>query len=209
MAQNGRVPDETTPLLPPGVLSESKQALLCATERLYVEVGPSVSLREIAQAAGQRNNSAVNYHFGSRDGVEKAVLAVRTTQMERVRAERLAALPDDADIESLMRVILEPLLVTPYEQGSTHYARFAEVVRSFPSMAEALGDRDLWHVSRQVSGRIVRLIDLPRDQAWRRMEAMTTALFSLAADRERAQFDGGFAFGSEELVRMLVGMVTG
>lgn len=209
MDQNVRVPDAITPSTPAGALSESKHALLCATERLYVEVGPSVSLREIAQAAGQRNNSAVNYHFGSREGVETAVLTVRTTQMEQVRAARLAALPADADLESLMRVILEPLLVTPYEQGSTHYARFAEVVRSFPSMAGALGDRDLWHVSRRVSGRIVRLVDLPREQAWRRMEAMTTALFSLAADRERAQFDGGFAFSSDELVRMLVGMVTG
>lgn len=196
-------------VVPTSAMTDSKQALLCATERLYVEVGPSVSLREIAQAAGQRNNSAVNYHFGSREGIENAVLRYRTVHMEEVRAERLKHLPADASVTELMQVILEPLLITPYQQGSTHYARFAEVVRSFPSMKDALNDRELWRVSRQVSGRIVRLIDLERDQAWRRMEAMTTALFSLAADRERATFDGGFAFSSDELVRMLVGMVTG
>lgn len=201
MAQNGPVP--TT------VMTDSKHALLCATERLYVEVGPSVSLREIAQAAGQRNNSAVNYHFGSREGIENAVLRHRTRRMEEVRAEMLALLPTDAGVSDLMRVILEPLLLTPYQQGSTHYARFAEVVRSFPSMQELLADRDLWRVSRRATGQMVRLLDLDREAAGRRMEAMTTVLFSLAADRERARFGGGFVVSSEELVRMLVGMVTG
>lgn len=193
----------------PHAMTESKHALLCATERLYVEVGPSVSLREIAQAAGQRNNSAVNYHFGSREGVEKAVLAHRILRMEEARAQLLEGLGDDAGVEDLMRVILVPLLHTPYDQGSTHYARFAEVVRSFPSMAATLADRELWSVSRHLSARVVRLLDLERERGWRRMEAMTTVLFSLAADRERAHFEGGFAFDEHELVRMLVGLVRG
>ncbi len=196
--------------MPQQTLTDSKHALLCATERLYVEVGPSVSLREIAQAAGQRNNSAVNYHFGSRAGLESAVLRYRTTAMEAERAEQRARLPDPVTLEGLVATLVDPLLSTPYVQGSTHYARFAEMVRSFVSMQTELADVELWAVSRGISGEIVRRLDhLDRVDAWGRMEAMTTTLFSLAADRERARFSGAQMVSAHEITRMLVGLLRG
>ncbi len=190
-------------------MTESKRALLCATERLYVEIGPSVSLREIAQAAGQRNNSAVNYHFGSREGVESAVLRHRTTAMEEWRAARLASLGEDATLHELVAVLVDPLLSVPAAQGSTHYARFAEVVRTFPSMQAELADKELWAVSRRISGRIVRLLQAERSVSWRRMEALTTTLFALAADREHAQDIGAEPMSGDELTRLLVGLLQG
>lgn len=41
----------------------SRTALLDAGERLIAERGVDVPLRDIAAAAGQRNNSAVHYYF--------------------------------------------------------------------------------------------------------------------------------------------------
>lgn len=194
-------------------MTPAKHALLCATERLYVESGPSVSLREIAQAAGQRNNSAVNYHFGSREGIESAVLRYRTVAMEQVRAALLAGLEpqgDRASLTDLVRVLVDPMTTVPYEQGSTHYARFIELVRSFPSMQHEIADPDLWSVSRRTSARIVRrLHHLDRAVAWRRMAAMTTTMFALGADRERAMMEGGDVMDAEELADLLVGLVRG
>ena len=43
--------------------ARSRGELLDAAERLIAEHGFEVPLREIAVAAGQRNNSAVNYYF--------------------------------------------------------------------------------------------------------------------------------------------------
>ena len=61
--------------------TRSKDALLDAAERLIAEHGFEVPLRDIAKAAGQRNNSAVNYHFRSRQDLVDAVVARRLLPM--------------------------------------------------------------------------------------------------------------------------------
>ena len=62
--------------------------LLAAAELLFVERGiDAVSLREIVRKAGQRNASALHYHFGSRDGVLEALIDLR---MPPINARRLA-----------------------------------------------------------------------------------------------------------------------
>ena len=63
-----------------------KQALLDAAAVLMDERGVNnVTLQDIGQASGHRNRSAVQYHFGSRDAVIRAVIG-RT--MEPLDAER-------------------------------------------------------------------------------------------------------------------------
>jgi AcrR family transcriptional regulator len=49
-----------------------------------------VSLREINTAAGQRNTSALHYHFGSRDGLLRAILAPHLAALRARRAEMIA-----------------------------------------------------------------------------------------------------------------------
>lgn len=54
---------------------ETRLALLRAAERLILTDGvAAVSLREIAVEAGQRNHSAVLYHFGDKRGLLDAIL---------------------------------------------------------------------------------------------------------------------------------------
>src|SRR5262245_22442952 len=54
---------------------DGRTKLLDTAERLFAERGiTGVSLREITEAAGQRNASVVQYHFGSRAGLVAAVL---------------------------------------------------------------------------------------------------------------------------------------
>src|SRR6201993_4494324 len=63
-----------------------KQALLDAAAALMGgRGGANVTIQDISQASGHRNRSAVQYHFGSRDAVIRAVIS-RT--MEPVDAER-------------------------------------------------------------------------------------------------------------------------
>jgi AcrR family transcriptional regulator len=55
--------------------SRARAALRGSAERLFAEHGvDGVSLRQITREAGQRNTTAVAYHFGSRDGLLRAVL---------------------------------------------------------------------------------------------------------------------------------------
>ncbi len=71
----------------------TREQLLDAAEALFLERGlGDVSLREIVREAGQKNQSALQYHFGSRDGLINAILSRRVGQLEL----RRRALVDDA-----------------------------------------------------------------------------------------------------------------
>ena len=58
---------------------ESTRVMLMeVAERLFATEGiEAVTLREIQQAAGQSNTSVIRYHFGSRDGLIRALIAYR------------------------------------------------------------------------------------------------------------------------------------
>lgn len=72
--------------------SKSKLRLLDAAEQLFAEKGfESVSVRDVTQAA-KANVAAVNYHFGSRDGMIALVVARYVTPINQERLARLDAL---------------------------------------------------------------------------------------------------------------------
>ena len=53
---------------------QTREHLLDVAERLYGDLGVgNVSLRQIRLAAKQGNTAAVQYHFGDRDGVVRAI----------------------------------------------------------------------------------------------------------------------------------------
>ena len=63
-------------------------------ERLFATRGiEAVTLREIQQAAGQSNTSVIRYHFGSRDGLVRALIAYRQASLgaDRRRCSRACA----------------------------------------------------------------------------------------------------------------------
>jgi AcrR family transcriptional regulator len=182
--------------------TRSKDALLDAAERLIAEHGFEVPLRDIAKAAGQRNNSAVNYHFRSRQDLVDAVVARRLLPMELERERMLDELDADADAHALMRVLVLPLL----RLESTHYARFLQVVgprlRTEPmNSAETAWPRVLDALSHAVPGG-------DRRTRHRRVASVATAMFALAAEHERAAQDGTGTDDPEEIVHMLAAMLT-
>ncbi|WP_051871461.1 TetR/AcrR family transcriptional regulator [Streptomyces sclerotialus] len=76
---------------PRSVLARNK--LMRTAERLYAERGfANVSVRQISEAAGQRNNSAVQYHFNGRDELIKAILSSYTGVIEERRIAMVEAL---------------------------------------------------------------------------------------------------------------------
>lgn len=53
----------------------TRERILATAGRLMAERGPdAVSLREITRAAGQRNTGALQYHFGDREGLLRALV---------------------------------------------------------------------------------------------------------------------------------------
>lgn len=105
----------------------TRRRLIGAAEALFAERGvEAVSLREITIAAGVRNSTALQYHFGDRHGLLLAVLGKHHHEVEL----RRHALLDDYEAQRLHE--LRPLvaaLVRPAAaklddpDGGRHYLR--------------------------------------------------------------------------------------
>jgi len=70
--------------------TDTRARLIEAAERLFARRGVhEATTREILEAAGQRNVSALTYHFGSRERLLWAILDRHNGPLEVGRAERL------------------------------------------------------------------------------------------------------------------------
>src|SRR6201992_4438936 len=79
--------------------------LMEVAERLFATRGiEAVTLREIQQAAGQSNTSVIRYHFGSRDGLIRALISYRHASLGSDRQDMLSTMREqgkDADTRSV------------------------------------------------------------------------------------------------------------
>jgi AcrR family transcriptional regulator len=175
-------------------VAESKDMLMDAAERLFAEFGiEAVSSRQIALAAGQRNQSAIRYHFGTKDDVLRALLQSRVSEINRRRAALLAEMEEPGkvpELRGLIRAIAVPLAekVASSPQGS-NFVRF---------LAHLFSDRrrrDLWLTEGEEAGLLrriyhdIRLLapEMP-DALWsERLRMMIGGIIHSLADRERLQ----------------------
>ncbi|MBL4836760.1 MAG: TetR/AcrR family transcriptional regulator [Kordiimonadaceae bacterium] len=89
----------------------TRTLLIEAAERLIAQKGlENVSTREILQEAGQKNQSALQYHFGSKGGLIGATINERTLQLDSRRLELLNAIEGKPTLRQIIKVIVRPLL---------------------------------------------------------------------------------------------------
>lgn len=165
-----------------------RDLLMDTTERLIAERGMTVSLREIAAGAGQRNNSAPIYHFGNYDNLLNATLARRMDNLERRRQQMLMELEtrSDTTLADVLRAIVEPALEIPYREGATHYARFVEQIRTHPIISHSVSAGEKWPVVVALIEKLRRhLPDVTHGAFTRRVRLMVITMFALMADYER------------------------
>jgi len=191
---------------------DPKEALVEVAERLFAEHGPDgVSLRDIARAAGQRNNSAVQYHFGGREHLVAEVFRRRMAQINAVRAARLAELDAAGEagrLERLVETLLGPLAEHVRAAGpSSTYAQF--MVRTLPSVDfDASVIAEVNAVQRDLGRRMQRLVPhLSATDFERRVELAMTMAVSALADFERRWNlglvgEGDLAATTSEIVTM-------
>jgi AcrR family transcriptional regulator len=107
---------------------DGRTRLILAGEQLFAKGGINgASMREIATHAGQGNHAAVQYHFGSREGLVRAIFDFRMDQMEAARgamlrrAEQIGRLKD---ARTILEAILLPQLDLHDADGHHSYASF-------------------------------------------------------------------------------------
>ena len=87
----------------------TKERLLREAERLFATRGVfRVKVGDIVEAAGQRNVSALSYHFGGRQDVLTAILLRHGTPLDEERGRLVAQLVDDPSTRDLVGALLVP-----------------------------------------------------------------------------------------------------
>jgi AcrR family transcriptional regulator len=173
--------------------STTREAILTAAERLFAEHGVfAVSNRQVSEAAGQGNNAAVGYHFGTKTDLVRAIEQRHRVPIERLREQMVAQIlqtGDPADMRDWVASLVCPLTEHLAELGNpTWYARFAAQVMADPAyhdivVKDALSSPSLVQV---IDGINRCLPDLPRHVRVERNIMVSNLLMHTCADRERA-----------------------
>ena len=126
----------------------AREALIAVAERLFAERGvDAVPVGDIVKAAGQRNSSAVQYHFGNKAGLLKAILDSHQDRLDAQRAEMLDQLGERPGLDELIEVLVRPLASLLDNESGRHYIRIraqlvgaARLPSDFDLMQEVLVD---------------------------------------------------------------------
>ncbi|GHH14843.1 TetR family transcriptional regulator [Streptomyces lanatus] len=168
----------------------TRELLLTAAERLFAEHGVyAVSNRQVSEAAGQGNNTAVGYHFGTKTDLVRAIVRRHSTRIEEIRARLVADLADPDDVRGWVDCLVRPSLEHLAALGSpTWYARFCAQVVADPALHRIMVEEALTSPSLQtiIDGLNRCLPDLPAEVRVERGEMVRHLIVHVAAERERA-----------------------
>lgn len=132
-------------------LKGTRLELTLAAEQVFAVKGlQGATLREIREQAGQRNESVIHYHFGSREAIVESVLQLRSAPVDARRTEmldqaRAASNGMPLSTEQISRCCLMPLAELLLDGSSPpgHYMRFLIQLRV---------DRAVWRQFRGLYG---------------------------------------------------------
>jgi len=197
----------------PADARSTKEQLLTTAERLFALHGiDGVSLRQIGSAAGMGNNSAVQYHFGSKEGLAQAILLHRLPAI--IQRRKLLGLRADAgDLRAVVEAHQLPV-IEQAEDESSYYTMFLEQLmrygideHPFEALPAAYQTSQNSYVARV--GRM--LPHLPAALRGDRINQASAICLHASADRERARHFGAktlpFALHVSEIFDGLVGFL--
>jgi AcrR family transcriptional regulator len=141
----------------------TRQRILLVAERLFAREGfDGASVRDITKAA-RGDVGLVNYHFGSKEGLFRAVLLMRANDINRQRHELLAGLKVRVGDEECLRRVLHAFLlpITGSTPGGTrklaNYRRLIVIVLNSKIWQESVFKEHYDEITRELAEKI-RLI---------------------------------------------------
>jgi AcrR family transcriptional regulator len=191
----------------------TREAILATAERLFAQHGVgAVSNRQISDAAGQGNNTAVGYHFGTKTDLVRAIVRKHTAQVELLAADRLAQQDDGAGLRGWVSCLVLPLTDhLAAQEGSSWYARFCAQVMTDPVLRQVVLEDTMEARALQATidgvGRC--LSDLPPGVRAARSDMARHVLLHTCADGERAGQDpAGWSATAVLLIDAITGLLT-
>jgi AcrR family transcriptional regulator len=176
-------------------VSDTKELLLDAAEHLFARHGiHGTRIREINELAGQRNPSALHYHFGDRAGLVSAIMLRHQSEIDKIVERRLDELERAGrpEVRDVIAAIIEPMTERLRSPSGRSWARI------IPQILGSLGEnlrRGVAKPATPQSERILNLLqdrisDLPKAVQRERLVDYSIVLATLVADRAH-QLDSG------------------
>lgn len=178
----------------------TRDAIITAAEEQMAANGVyGADLNTIRLEAGQRNRSAIRYHFGGRPGLVDAVIFKHRSKSNEARLHLLTDLNDrdDVPLDVLAHVLIQPVLMHFQSPSGCRYLIILAEVMSRNGLDA------LWNQTSDVTseslGQLNALIGKQVDdsatpeQRQRRVGAVILMVFALLADIARALESGRIA----------------
>jgi AcrR family transcriptional regulator len=170
--------------------SGTRDAILTAAEQLFAEHGVfAVSNRQVSEAAGQGNNAAVGYHFGTKADLIRAVVRKHNEPVERRCQEMVERVGDAAQLRDWVDCLVRPLAKHLGALGNpTWYARFSAQLMPDPAHRDIASEESLTSqaVLRIIEGLTSCLPDMPPEVHVERNAMARHLIVHMFAERERA-----------------------
>jgi TetR/AcrR family transcriptional regulator, regulator of cefoperazone and chloramphenicol sensitivity len=189
----------------------TRARLVREAERLFARQGVyQATLREITEAAGQRNVSALNYHFGSREGIVREILQRHGDPLDVERGRLVAEPIDEMGTDALVTALLVPLAgVLGREDGRDYLRIVAQLTDRFPAwrVDDPLSTPHLRRILTELESRAGGV-----SAAVRRERVVNVIMLMMAAMAERARIlDRGRSPGLDDaaFVDNLTDMIVG
>jgi AcrR family transcriptional regulator len=168
----------------------TRDAILTAAERLFAEHGVfAVSNRQVSEAAGQGNNAAVGYHFGTKADLLRAIVRRHNGAVERRCQEMVDQVGAEPVLRDWVECLVRPLAAHLTELGQpTWYARFSAQLMPDPAHRDIVSEESLTSsaVLAVIQGLRACLPDLPADVRVERNAMARQLIVGMFAERERA-----------------------
>ncbi|SDS62558.1 TetR/AcrR family transcriptional regulator [Actinoplanes derwentensis] len=173
----------------------TRERILDTAERLFGEHGVfAVSNRQVSEAAGQGNNAAVGYHFGSKNDLVRAIVRRHAEPMTVIRRRVLAEVGASAEVRDWMVCVVRPITEHLAGLGNpSWYARFAAQLVTEPNLRELTATEvgDLPTLQEVFRGLDRVLPELSPEVRRERDDMAYTLILHFCARRERTLPQGG------------------
>ena len=167
----------------------------------------AVTNRQITEAAGQKNESALNYHFGTRNELISTLLTRRGKDLDKIRAELLAHLGDNPTTRELVQLLVEVYASCLHTESGCDYLRIVDQLRGWMTDWEFISSLEDDNVNEHLK-HILSLLQKETDS--QRVLGMIMLMTAMTASRAQLVSDGRHLPNShEEYVETLTDMLTG
>ncbi len=166
--------------------SDTRARIIDEAERLFASRGIwQVPTREIVEAAGQRNASAVSYHFGSRDGLLDHILTSHGDPIDAERGELLDGLDARTSTAAIVDALVRPMTARLASDSGRRYLRIVNQLAFRFEGSTAENQLLPENVRRALGWLEERPAGLPVEVRHERVRAMVLLMSASLAERAR------------------------